>query len=44
MRAIRAVLLRDAVLNDIRADALWLLSFMLLGLMVASVRFKKRLD
>jgi ABC-2 type transport system permease protein len=44
MRAIRAVLLRDAVLNDIRADALWLLSFMLLGLVIASLRFKKRLD
>jgi len=44
MRAIRAVLLRDALLADIRTDALWLLGFMLAGLIVASLRFKKRLD
>ncbi len=44
MRAIRAVLLRDAVLTDIRIDALWLLGFMVVGLVVASLRFKKRLD
>jgi len=44
MRAIRAVLLRDAALVDILADVLWLAGFMLLGLLVASLRFKKRLD
>jgi len=44
MRAIRAVLLRDALLTDIRTDALWLLGFMVVGLIVASIRFKKRLD
>ncbi|EIC21814.1 ABC transporter permease [Thiorhodovibrio frisius] len=44
IRAIRAVLLRDAGLEDIQEDALWLLGFMLIGLLVASLRFKKRLD
>jgi len=44
MRAIRAVLLRDATLGDIQGDALWLLGFMLIGLLIASLRFKKRLD
>jgi len=38
------VLLRDALLTDIRTDALWLLGFMVVGLIVASIRFKKRLD
>ena len=44
MRAIRAVLLRDAALADIQRDVLWLLGFMVIGLVVASLRFKKRLD
>jgi ABC-2 type transport system permease protein len=44
MRCIRAVLLRDATLADIRTDVLWLLGFMVLGLIVASLRFRKRLD
>lgn len=44
MRCIRAVLLRDATLVDIRADVLWLSGFMVVGLMVASLRFHKRLD
>ncbi len=43
MRAIRAVILRDATLAEIRPDALWLGAFMLGGLIVASLRFKKRL-
>jgi ABC-2 type transport system permease protein len=44
MRAIRGVVLRDATLADIQDDARWLLGFMLVGLMAASLRFKKRLD
>jgi ABC-2 type transport system permease protein len=44
MRAIRAVMLRDAGIADIATDTLWLLGFMLIGLLVASLRFKKRLD
>jgi ABC-2 type transport system permease protein len=44
MRAIRGVVLRDATLADIQDDAWWLLGFMLIGLMAASLRFKKRLD
>ena len=43
MRAIRAVVLRDATLAEIRPDALWLGAFMIGGLIVASLRFKKRL-
>ncbi len=44
MRVIRAVILRDASLEDISEDSLWLLGFMLVGLLTASLRFKKRLD
>jgi len=44
MRAIRAVMLRDAGIEDVAEDTLWLLGFMLLGLVIASLRFKKRLD
>jgi ABC-2 type transport system permease protein len=44
MRAIRAILLRDATLADIQADSWWLLGFMALGILVASLRFRKRLD
>lgn len=44
MRTIRGVVLRDATLGDMQDDALWLLGFMLVGLAVASLRFKKRLD
>jgi len=44
MRAIRAVVLRDASLEQVAEDSLWLLGFMLVGLLLASLRFKKRLD
>ncbi len=44
MRAIRAVVLRDASLTQVAFDTLWLLGFMLLGLLLASLRFTKRLD
>jgi ABC-2 type transport system permease protein len=44
MRAIRAVMLRDAGLTQVAGDTLWLLGFMCVGLLIASLRFKKRLD
>lgn len=44
MRAIRGVVLRDAGLADLQAETLWLLVFTVAGLLVASLRFKKRLD
>ena len=44
MRAIRAVMLRDAGLTAVAEDTLWLLGFTLVGLLIASLRFNKRLD
>ena len=44
MRTIRAVVLRGAGLQEVAFDTLWLVGFMLVGLVVASLRFKKRLD
>ncbi|NDV53567.1 MULTISPECIES: ABC transporter permease [unclassified Salipiger] len=44
MRIIRGVVLRDAGLIDLLPDSLWLLGFALLGLGLASLRFRKRLD
>jgi ABC-2 type transport system permease protein len=44
MRTIRAVVLRGAGLHEVAYDTLWLVGFMLVGLVVASLRFKKRLD
>jgi len=40
----RAIVLRDAQVMDLSFDALWLLGFTCLGLLVASMRFSKRLD
>lgn len=44
MRTVRGVVLRDATAMDMRADTLWLLGFTVLMLVLASLRFKKRLD
>lgn len=44
MRIIRGVVLRDAGLGDLLPDAAWLLGFAVLGLALASIRFRKRLD
>jgi ABC-2 type transport system permease protein len=44
MRIIRGVVLRDAELADLGPDAAWLLGFAVTGLIVASLRFRKRLD
>ncbi|WP_245947356.1 ABC transporter permease [Jannaschia seohaensis] len=44
MRIIRGVVLRDADLADLGPDGAWLLGFTMLGLIVASLRFRTRLD
>ncbi|MGI2260423.1 ABC transporter permease [Shewanella sp. GXUN23E] len=44
MRIIRAIVLRGGDLSDMAADALWLLGFTALGIVLASLRFSKRLD
>jgi len=44
MRLIRGIVLRGADLTDLWKDTLWLAGFTLLGLIIASLRFKKSLD
>lgn len=44
MRAIRGVVLRAAEVGDLAPDLIWLAGFSVLGLAVASLRFRKRLD
>ncbi|WP_417552527.1 ABC transporter permease [Marinomonas fungiae] len=44
IRMVRAIVLREAELISLEQDALWLIGFTLIGLLVASFRFKKRLD
>ena len=44
VRAIRAVVLREAALAEIYTDSLWLLGFTVVGMTVASIRFRKSLD
>lgn len=44
MRIIRGVVLRGADLVELWRDTLWLFGFTLLGLLFASLRFKKSLD
>ncbi|SIO94575.1 ABC transporter permease [Vibrio spartinae] len=44
MRMIRGIVLRGADLLDLWRDTLWMIGFTLLGLVVASMRFKKSLD
>ncbi len=44
MRMIRGIVLRGADLVDLWRDTLWLAGFTVLGLLVASKRFKKTLD
>jgi ABC-2 type transport system permease protein len=43
IRSIRAIVLRDSGLFDLGFDMLWLLCFTLVGLFIASMRFKKHL-
>ncbi len=44
MRLIRGVVLRDVEIIDMTYDVSWLAIFTLVGLLVASLRFKKNLD
>ncbi|QYJ77763.1 ABC transporter permease [Shewanella acanthi] len=44
MRMSRAIVLREAEVMDLQFDALWLVAFTIIGLLVASLRFSKRLD
>jgi ABC-2 type transport system permease protein len=44
MRMIRAVVLKGADATSLVYDNLWLLGFTIIGLIIASIRFKKRLD
>ncbi len=44
MRMIRGIVLRGADLFNLWRDTLWMIGFTLLGLIIASTRFKKSLD
>lgn len=44
IRLIRGVVLRDVAVVDMTFDMIWLISFTLLGLLIAALRFKKSLD
>ncbi len=44
MRLIRGVVLREAAMADMASDVYWLAGFILIALIVASIRFQKRLD
>ncbi|MCL1088570.1 ABC transporter permease [Shewanella profunda] len=44
MRMSRAIVLRDAQVMDLQFDALWMIGFTCIGLLIASLRFSKRLD
>lgn len=44
MRMIRAIVLRGAEVQVLVYDSLWLIGFCIFGLVVASLRFNKRLD
>jgi len=44
VRTIRGVVLRDAGLADLTFDITWLAVFAVTGMVVAALRFNKRLD
>ena len=44
MRMIRGVVLRDVEVIDMQFDVIWLSTFSIIGLIIASFRFKKNLD
>ena len=44
MRMIRGFVLRDATILDLHRDVLWMCGFFVLGMFVAALRFKKKLD
>lgn len=43
IRMVRAIVLREAELMVLQQDALWLIAFTLVGILLASLRFKKKL-
>jgi len=43
-RLIRGVVLRDVAVVNMTFDMLWLVTFTLVGLIIAALRFKKILD
>ena len=44
MTMIRGVVLRDARMEDLAGGMIWMAVFSVLGLLVATLRFRKRLD
>ena len=44
LRMSRAIVLRDAQVMYLQFDALWMIGFTCIGLLIASMRFSKRLD
>ena len=44
MRMIRGFVLRDASLLDLYRDVIWMFGFFIVGMLVAALRFKKKLD
>jgi ABC-2 type transport system permease protein len=44
IRSIRGIVLREAGIQDLVSDAYWMLAFSVLGLLIASLRFRKKLD
>lgn len=44
MRMMRAIVLREAGLVDVGSDTFWLVCFTIVGLLIASLRFRQRLD
>ena len=44
IRLIRGVVLRDVAVIEMSFDMLWLISFTLVGIVLAALRFKKNLD
>ncbi len=44
MRIIRAVVLKGGNISDMSFDTLWLVGFTIIGIIIASLRFNKRLD
>ncbi|MDD1780159.1 ABC transporter permease [Enterovibrio sp. ZSDZ35] len=44
MRLVRGIVLRDAEISDLLPDVIWLAVFTVVGLIVAALRFRKKLD
>ena len=44
LRIIRGVVLRGASIENVQDDALFLIGFTVIGLLIATLKFRKRLD